>query len=56
MLVIGVMAQMGFSVSDYWAASPKQRAQMVDRANRAVLHVDWKVISVFPEKGKRFKR
>jgi hypothetical protein len=29
--------------------------QMVDRANCAVLRVDWKVISVFPQEGKRFK-
>ncbi len=55
MLVIGAMAQMGFSVADYWAASPKQKAQMVDKANRAVLHVDWKVISVFPEEARRFR-
>ncbi len=49
MLVIGAMAQMGFSVADYWKADTRQRLQMIDHANREVLRVDWKVISVFPE-------
>jgi hypothetical protein len=30
-------------------------AQMADRANRAVLHVDWKTISVFSEEARRFR-
>ncbi len=47
--------QFGIALSDFADCRSLRCLKTMDRASRAVLNIDWKPISVFPEEARRFQ-
>lgn len=55
LMLISALVQFGISLKDASECRSRACASRLERAARAVLEIQWKPISVWPEEAKRFQ-
>ena len=55
LMLIAALAQFGISLKVALTCNSRDCSSRIEKASRAVLHVEWKPVSVFPEDAKRFR-
>ncbi len=55
LMLITAAIQLGLSFKDITSCRSRECAGRLEKASRAVMHVDWKPISVWPEEAKRLR-
>lgn len=55
LMVIAALIELGISITDFQKCSGRKCLGQIEKASRAVLEIDWKPVSVFPEEAKRFR-
>lgn len=53
--LIAAAIQLGLSLTDMANCHSRECASRLDKASREVLRIDWRPISVWPEKAKKFR-
>ena len=56
LMVAAALLDLGHALVDTKNLTSRSGLERIDQATRAVLHIDWKPISVFPEEAERFKK
>lgn len=54
LIVAAAFLELGMSISSFKDCPSRACLIRIERASRAVLKIDWKPISVFPEEARRF--
>lgn len=55
LMLLAALIELGFGVRDLTMCGSRSCTARIERASRAVLTVDWKPISVWPEEAKRLR-
>ena len=55
LVILAAIAQFGFSLADLGGCRSEECLRKIERLSREVVRVEWRVISVFPEEGRRFR-
>jgi hypothetical protein len=54
-MLISALMQFGWSLKTLKSCRSRQCLIQIEKQSRAILKIDWKPISVFPEEGRRFQ-
>lgn len=55
LILLAALIEFGFVVRDLTKCGSRSCSARIEQASRAVLRVDWKPVSVWPETGNQFR-
>ena len=55
LMLLAALAEIGMSLFEFENCHSRECLQQLEKRSRAILKIDWKPISIFPEEAKRFQ-